>query len=112
MNRPQQPDLFGSDAKPVQPFRGTTNPRHLRAIRDLMRVPVDRKDLDEVVGCRNSPELVAELRRRGLEVPCYRTYMQDLDGKLTRVGTYYLTDIDRTLIQDWSKRSGVKVGGA
>lgn len=109
MSMSEQPDLFSLEQTPIEPFRGTKNPRHLRAIHNLMRVPVDRKDLDGVVGCRNSPELIAELRRRGLKVPCYRTIIRDLDNRLCRVGTYYLTAIDRMLVEDWSRRSGIKV---
>jgi hypothetical protein len=47
-------------------FTGTDNPRHLRAITVLIRRPVSRQELDSVAGASNSPELVAELRRRGL----------------------------------------------
>lgn len=104
-----QADLFDLDQTPVQPFQGTTNPRHIRALRDLLRLPVDREDLDQVVGCRNSPELVAELRRRGLKVPCLRTTAVDKDGRLTRVGTYYLTELDRMLVKQWSQRTGIEV---
>lgn len=109
MNRPHQPDLFSLELTPIAPFRGTTNPRYLRALSALLSGVVDREDLDRVAGCRNSPDLIARVQKLGLEIPCYRTQVQDADGRLCRIGSYYLTDIDRMLIQDWCKRSGIKV---
>ena len=49
-------------------FAGTDNPRHLRAIHALLTRPQRRKHLDDIAGCSNTPELIAELRRRGLAV--------------------------------------------
>jgi hypothetical protein len=113
MKRPpndSQPDLFSLDVAPVPPFRGDiSNPRMIRAVRALLRGFVDREVLDEIAGCRNSPELVAELRRRGLEVPCQRIPKRDRDGLVTRIGRYYLTALDRMLIKDWFKCFGLKV---
>jgi hypothetical protein len=104
-----QPDLFNLDDAPVPPFLGTTNPRCLRALSALLRGPVDREDLDRIVGCRNSPDLINRLKSLGLEIPCYRTQVRDLDGHLCRVGSYYLTPLDRMLIEQWIQRSGIKV---
>jgi hypothetical protein len=105
-----QPDLFNLDLAPVPPFRGDKhNPRVIRAIKALLLGVVDRNDLDEIVGCRNAPELIAEFRRCGLEVPCQRTPKRDRDGFVTLVGGYYLTPLDRMLIEQWIKRTGAKV---
>lgn len=105
-----QPDLFSPELAPVPPFRGDKhNPRLIRAIRALLLGVVDREALDEITGCRNSPELVAEMRRCGLEVPCQRTPKRDRDGFVTLVGGYYLTPLDRMLIEQWAKRTGAKV---
>lgn len=105
-----QPDLFNLDDAPVPPFRGDkSNLRQIRALGALMLGIVDREALDEITGCRNSPELVAELRRRGLEIPCQKTPQRDRDGFVTLVGAYYLTPLDRMLIEQWVKRSGAKV---
>lgn len=79
----------------------TDNPRHLRAIRLLMIRPVKREELDKVAGCSNGPELVAELRRRGLEIPCTRVLCLDRDGRECRPGIYHLTDKDRRIIAKW-----------
>lgn len=104
-----QPDLFSLDVAPVPPFRGTTNPRYLRALFALLRGPVDREDLDRIAGCRNSPDLITRIKNLGLEIPCYRTQVRDVDGYLCRVGSYYLTPLDRMLVEQWIQRSGIKV---
>ena len=82
-------------------FTGTDNPRHLRAIAALLRRPMPRENLDTEAGCSNGPELVAELRRRGLEVPCKRINFVDRDGFICRPGVYLLTDGDRRKLHQW-----------
>lgn len=86
-------------------FTGTDNPRHLRAIAALMRRPISREELDSVAGCSNGPELIAELRRRGLDkddcLPCDRIKFIDRDGNICRPGVYSLTEKGRRLIHTW-----------
>ena len=92
-------------------FIGTDNPRHLRAIAALLRRPMPREALDKEAGCSNGPELVAELRRRGLEVPCHRINFVDRDGFICRPGVYMATDSDRRKLHRWmaerQQRGGV-----
>lgn len=76
-------------------FRLTDNPRHLRAIHALMTRPMPREHLDRVVGCANGPDLIWELRHRGLEIPCVRIPDHDRDGKRISRGVYHLTTSDR-----------------
>jgi hypothetical protein len=88
-------------------FTGTDNPRQLRALAALARRPMPRESLDRVVGCSNSPELVAALRRRGLDMPCERISFIDRDGRVCRPGVYSLSATDRRKIRDWKvKRAG------
>ncbi len=82
----------------------TDNPRHLRALHCLMRRPMPREHLDREVGCSNSPELVAEFRRRGLDVPCTRVHDLDRDGKEIRRGVYHLTHRDRCIVRRFFRR--------
>ncbi|MDZ7585529.1 MAG: hypothetical protein U0938_11975 [Thiobacillus sp.] len=89
-------------------FYGTDNPRHLRAIPALLTRSHPREHLDTVVGCSNSPELVAELRRRGLDVPCDRVPDFDRDGKPIRRGVYYFTKSDRRKIYAWLRQRNAK----
>ena len=82
-------------------FTGTDNPRHLRTIQALMTRPITREHLDQIAGCSNGPELIAELRRRGLEVPCARTKKKDLDLFDCWPGVYHFTQADRRRVLTW-----------
>lgn len=82
-------------------FAGTDNPRHLRVIQALMTRPLPREQLDSVAGASNGPELVAELRRRGLEVPCPRTKKKDRDLFDCWPGVYHFTQQDRRRVLAW-----------
>lgn len=87
-------------------FLGTDNPRHLRALAVLLRRPLSRESLDSVAGASNSPDLVAELRRRGLDLPCERIQFIDRDGKDCRPGVYSLSEADRRKVHQWQARQG------
>ena len=91
-------------------FTGTDNPRQLRAIDALLKSPQHREAMDSRVGCSNAPELIAELRRRGLDVPCERISFTDRDGKPCRPGVYSFTTADRRKIYAWISKRGK--GGA
>ena len=93
------PDKANSNTK--KKFDGTDNPRHLRAITALMARPQRREHLDTAAGCSNAPELVAELRRRGLDIPCERVPDLDRDGLPIRRGVYYFLDSDRRKLNRW-----------
>ncbi len=92
------------DARPTGKFTGTDNPRHLRAIMALLTRPRTREDVDRTAGCSNGPDLIAELRRRGLDAPCSKTPCIDRDGREVKRGVYHLTEDDKRLIRAWLKR--------
>ena len=96
---------------PPAQFTGTDNPRHLRAIAALLRRPMPRESLDHEVGCSNAPELMAELRRRGLDAPCERISFIDRDGYACRPGVYSLTTSDRRKIYKWQTKRGLGISG-
>lgn len=104
----KKPQAVGADkglSKTHAPkFTGTDNPRHLRAIAALLRRPMPRESLDKEVGCSNGPELVAELRRRGLEMPCERINFVDRDGFTCRPGVYFFTEADRRKVYQWQAK--------
>jgi hypothetical protein len=75
--------------------------REKRALNALKIRPIMREELDEIAGCSNGPELVAGLRRKGLEVPCERITRIDRDGKQCRPGRYELTQDDKKIIREW-----------
>jgi hypothetical protein len=94
----------GQGATIVASFAGTENPRHLRALAALLRRPVPREQLDREAGAANGPALVAELRARGLDLPCDRAPVLDRDGREVRRGVYALTGRDRIRIARWLAR--------
>ena len=85
-------------------FSGTDNPRHLRVLQAASVRPISREQLDREAGCSNGPDLVAELRRRGLDFPCQRSKKQDRDLFDVYPGVYYLTPKDRRKLDDWKRR--------
>lgn len=60
--------------------------------------------MDRIAGASNSPELIAELRRRGLDIPCDRVPVIDRDGREVLRGVYHLTAADRRKIHAWLLR--------
>lgn len=106
MKTPASPEEKASapehgDFKSPASFLGTDNPRHLRVLQAVSVRPIPREHLDSVAGCSNGPELVAELRRRGLEIPCTRTKKQDRDLFECWPGVYHLTLKDRRKLHAW-----------
>lgn len=101
---PQQPDLFELDV-PIGFFYGTDNPRYLRVLAALIWRLLMREEVDRVAGCSNGPQLVKEIRKAGLAVPCKRLNFRDRDGRRCRPGQYCLTDNDRKLIREWLERT-------
>ena len=92
---------------PAKEFSGTDNPRHLRVIPALMVRGRKREEIDGIAGASNGPELIAELRRRGLDAPCRRVPARDRDGFPIRVGVYYFTYADRRKVRSrLRKRQG------
>ena len=105
MKKRPTPHKAESSAPNKRKFTGTDNPRHLRALAVLLRRPVSREELDHIAGCSNGPELVAELRRRGLDVPCERIRFIDRDGCPCRPGVYSFTTSDRRKFYRWQADS-------
>jgi hypothetical protein len=84
-------------------FSGTSNPRHLRVIHSLLLRPRKREEIDRIAGASNGPELIAELRRRGLRTPCQRTPGIDRDGYPIKFGVYAFDDEDRRKLTTWMR---------
>ena len=87
-------------------FAGTENPRELRVIAGLMRRAMPREHVDREAGCSNGPELIANLRRKGLEVPCDRVPVIDRDGFEVKRGVYNFPHSDRKKVNQWLARRG------
>lgn len=98
------------DSKSTASFLGTDNPRHLRVIQAGLVRPLPREQLDAIAGCSNGPELVAELRRRGLDMPCTRTRKQDRDLFDCWPGVYHFTQQDRRKLAIWKRKRAAEKG--
>ena len=99
-------DTKDSTAKTACKFAGTDNQRHLRVIHSALARSRKREEVDRIAGCSNGPELIAELRRRGLDFPCDRVPAIDRDGYPIRYGVYSLTNSDRRKIAAWNRSRG------
>ena len=96
-----------STANSATKFTGTDNPRHLRVIAALMTRSRKREELDRIAGCSNAPELIAELRRRGLDAKCYKVPAIDRDGYPIRYGVYAFDDGDHRKVNAWMRKREV-----
>ncbi len=104
------PEADAPDSTGKATFKGTQNPRHLRALAALLNRPLPRENLDSVAGCSNGPQLVADLRALGLALPCTRVSFTDRDGRRCRPGVYSLAVADRRAVIRWLAQRG-KAGG-
>ena len=96
------------DFRATASFLGTDNPRYLRVIQAVSVRPLPREHVDSVAGCSNGPELVAELRRLGLQMPCTRTKRKDRDLFDCWPGVYHLTEQDRRKLNAWKRERASK----
>lgn len=103
MKKRPTPQKAASSAPDTRKFTGTDNPRQLRTLAVLLRRPLPREQLDSIAGCSNGPDLVADLRSRGLrdELRCERIQFTDRDGKPCRPGVYSLTEKGRRMVYRW-----------
>jgi hypothetical protein len=76
-------------------FDGARNPREFRFLQTILHRHVTREEVDTVAGASNGPEIVNQLRSRGLEIPCYRLGTLDRDGIWVYRGLYALSHRDR-----------------
>lgn len=93
-----------SSSKPTSSprhFAGADTPRQLRVIMALLTRPRSREAIDEIAGCSNGPDLVARLRKNGLEIPCENTPCIDRDGKEVKQGVYYFNADDKRKVRSW-----------
>lgn len=98
-------DTGNSTPKSKPKFSGTDNPRHLRVIHSLLIRPRKREEIDRIAGASNGPELIAELRRRCLHIPCDKAPGIDRDGFPVKFGVYALSDDDRRKISIWQRKN-------
>ncbi len=98
------PDRKAAESAQERRQFSTDNPRHQRVLALLMQRPAKREEIDRAAGASNGPDLIAELRRRGLALPCERVKALDRDGRECRPGIYSVTSKDRRAISAWLRR--------
>lgn len=95
-----QPDLFEaletpSNTNTAAEFFDAKNPAHLLVLHALLEHPRRIKEIEKIANSHNGHNLIADLRRRGLEIPCYRIKAAYRKGYAGRPGVYHLTHDDR-----------------
>lgn len=70
-------------------------PRQRRVINALLNGPVWREGIDAVAGASNGPQVIMELRHKGLAIDCQRIDRIDRDGRPTQPGRYFLLELSR-----------------
>ena len=115
-NEQKQLNLFKTNINPKSIyFLGTDNPRHIRVLKALAKFKeISRTSIDEIAGASNGPELLAELRRRGLgekHLKCERRERLDRDGRPCRPGYYSLSPEGKKCIGRWLFKNGHAKGG-
>ncbi len=89
-------------------FSGTDNPLYLRTIHALMTRPQRREHIDATAGCSNGPDLIARIRRLGLDIPCELISDLDRDGRPIKRGVYHLVKSDRYKVNAWLRKRDAK----
>jgi len=71
-----------------------------------MQSPRFRRDLQRITGASNTPDMVAEIRRCGLETPCQKVPVPDRDSAITYPGIYSFNEHDRRKVNAWLSKRG------
>ncbi|WP_226642802.1 hypothetical protein [Microbulbifer variabilis] len=74
------------------------SPRQVRALETLLTGPCSREKLDRVTGASNGPNVILQLRKRGITIQCRMERHIDRDGIAGRHGVYWLPDSERQRI--------------
>lgn len=99
-------------AKTSAKFAGTENPRYLRVVHALWRGARSRKEIDQIAGAANGPQIIASLRALGLTLPCRLVPGIDRDGHPIRFGVYEMDKADRVKVACWGIQRERKARGA
>ena len=81
-------------------------PRQKRALDALWTGPKMRETLDRLAGCSNAPQLVSDLKDKGVNIECVLIDSFDRDGKPCKPGRYELTDKGRDALGQWGWAHG------
>ncbi|MCO1333085.1 hypothetical protein MO867_01910 [Microbulbifer sp. OS29] len=79
-------------------IRRALSPRQARALETLLAGPCSREKLDRVTGASNGPNVIMQLRKRGISIQCRMEGHIDRDGIAGQHGVYWLPDSERQRI--------------
>ncbi len=65
-----------------------------------------REQLDRSAGCSNGPQLVKDLRGKGVDIDCTIVESLDRDGRPCKPGRYNLTERGRAALHNLGWSSG------
>jgi hypothetical protein len=110
-----QLNLFNLDSKPKRAyFFGTDNPRHIRVLKALVKFKeVSRITLNGIAGAANLPQLMSDLRDKGLgndHLVCKRKEQIDRDGRACLPGYYSLSSEGKRVVGTWLFKNGYLKG--
>lgn len=74
------------------------HPAYTRLLAALFQQPRMRREVDDITGNVNGPDVIHELRACGWELPCERIPTTDRDDRPVQAGQYSMTLQDR---QHW-----------
>lgn len=77
-------------------------PRQHRVCKALAQLgKLWREDVDSIAGASNGPEIMRQLRVKGLDWSCERVLKIDRDGKPCEPGLYSIDDVGRETLSRW-----------
>ena len=76
-------------------FTGIYTPRQYRVINALLSGPRTREQIDRIAGASNGPEVIRQIRAKGVAIKCQMVRHIDRDGKPGRHGLYHLPRTER-----------------
>lgn len=77
-------------------------PRQTRVCEALAkRGKLWREEVDSIAGASNGPEIMRQLKEKGLIWQCDQFEKKDRDGKACRPGLYSIADKGRETLQAW-----------
>lgn len=75
----------------------------------VARVGVSREQADRLAHASNSPDLVFQLRKRGVPIQTRFAKTTNLDGESVRYGIYFLDANDKTVARQYLRGCGYAV---
>lgn len=97
-------DNEDSTAKVAGKFAGTDNLMHLAVIHALLIRPRKHEEIDCIAGASLGLDVIADLRRFGLNILCRETPEIDRNGYPIQIVVYALDDNDRRKLAAWMRK--------